>query len=225
MAINFPASPTVGQIHTSGGASFMWDGVKWKSLGVDVLARSQNLADLQDKEVARQNLDLRWRVLARVDVTTAISHYPMSIPSDIELIRANFGCLPTSGDVNFVLRLSNNNAASFLAGASDYIQTYIWQNGNVAPIWAFNAPGSFITLSGPTQQNVPVVGSFTLHLGQTSCLAKVDYTTGNTNTAGQDQKLTGTGRPVTTGRMNGLALIFSVGNIAAGSYISIEGAS
>lgn len=58
MAINFPASPTVGQIYTSGGMSYMWDGAKWKSLGVDVLARSQNLADLPDPATARANLKI-----------------------------------------------------------------------------------------------------------------------------------------------------------------------
>lgn len=32
MAINFPNSPTIGQIVTSGGASFLWDGTKWKTV-------------------------------------------------------------------------------------------------------------------------------------------------------------------------------------------------
>jgi hypothetical protein len=33
MAIDFPTSPTVGQIFTGGGATWVWDGVKWTSSG------------------------------------------------------------------------------------------------------------------------------------------------------------------------------------------------
>ena len=31
MAVDFPSSPTVGQTFTSGGVTWMWDGVKWTS--------------------------------------------------------------------------------------------------------------------------------------------------------------------------------------------------
>lgn len=33
MALNFPSSPTVGQIYTSGTHSWMWDGISWNSVG------------------------------------------------------------------------------------------------------------------------------------------------------------------------------------------------
>lgn len=29
MALDFPASPTIGQVYTSGAASWRWDGAKW----------------------------------------------------------------------------------------------------------------------------------------------------------------------------------------------------
>ena len=33
MAVDFPSSPTVGQTFTSGGATWIWDGVKWTATG------------------------------------------------------------------------------------------------------------------------------------------------------------------------------------------------
>jgi hypothetical protein len=34
MALDFPTSPTTGQIYTSGGASWKWDGAKWLPIGL-----------------------------------------------------------------------------------------------------------------------------------------------------------------------------------------------
>lgn len=36
MAFNFPASPSIGQVYTSNGATFIWDGTKWKTVAVNV---------------------------------------------------------------------------------------------------------------------------------------------------------------------------------------------
>lgn len=35
MAFNFPASPSIGQIYSSNGARFIWDGTKWKAVALD----------------------------------------------------------------------------------------------------------------------------------------------------------------------------------------------
>lgn len=54
--MNFPNNPGVGEIHVEGAAAYIWDGVKWKAIGQDVLQRSANLADVPDPAAALANL-------------------------------------------------------------------------------------------------------------------------------------------------------------------------
>lgn len=90
MAINFPSSPTIGQIYTSGGMSYMWDGAKWKSLGVDVLARSQNLADLPDPAVARANLKIP-SVYTRFNRNVGAETFPIGVYPPLGVFTTNRG--------------------------------------------------------------------------------------------------------------------------------------
>jgi Chaperone of endosialidase len=59
MALNFPASPTVNQVFTAAGTSWVWDGVKWMaSSGTTTLLRANNLSDVASVPTSRTNLGL-----------------------------------------------------------------------------------------------------------------------------------------------------------------------
>jgi hypothetical protein len=51
--INFPDAPTVGQIHTSGGTSWSWDGTKWIATWVGLLSdENVQVAETVDRDAA-----------------------------------------------------------------------------------------------------------------------------------------------------------------------------
>lgn len=89
MGINFPASPTIGDIYPTpaqpGVPQWQWNGTTWKAIIVDTsgyLLKSQNLADVPDKAVARTNLGITPSVVMRAtrnvgQETFAIGNFPI----------------------------------------------------------------------------------------------------------------------------------------------------
>ena len=69
MALNFPASPAVGQLYPvpplGGVPQYIWDGARWKAASA---ANTLPEAPIDDKLYARENAD--WERIARMTVGT-----------------------------------------------------------------------------------------------------------------------------------------------------------
>ena len=63
MALSFPPSPTVGQIYTSGGTSWQWDGTKWVCLGATGTVLKMNIQVFTASGTYTPSAGLQWAIV------------------------------------------------------------------------------------------------------------------------------------------------------------------
>ena len=229
MAMNFPSSPSVGQIYTSGEASFIWDGVKWKSLGVNVLTRDQNLADVPDKAAARSNLGLGgWRTITVLEPTVDTSLMIFGVPSDVKLIRLHGSINGTAQNSQLVLKSSKDGGAT---GESDYRNSYVWPTstgtagagGGVET--AVENTASFMYLAANNDIVVRAAVTAVVALGDANTIMTMTSDSAHFyQTFGQLRRFLTAGRGIGAGRRNAFHFYWTSGLIAAGSRVVVEGA-
>ena len=176
MAVDFPSSPTVGQTFTSGGVTWMWDGVKWTSTGAATglylpLAGGAMQGDLilnRDAQVAlgaatKAQVDAK---LSLVGVTNGSDALAGQIGEVISSVVASPGVTLTTA--------VNANVTSIALTAGDWdVQGEVWfaQSANLTQIQAGITPvSSVIPTSPPTIDRAVVVINATLTGGARECV-------------------------------------------------------
>lgn len=236
MAMNFPNSPSIGAIYQApGGPVYKWDGAMWlPQVGSGVfLEKANNLSDLTDKAAARNNLEIGgWRTIAKMDLAVDTLTWGFAIPADIRIIRASFAMMGTVNDQNLNLRWGRNaDGTGLLTGASDYSNTYDWVNNATTLNRTYQTGLPFGIIAAACQANVFQNGSFDLSPGADALsLPAFISQARNTNSGGNDQLFHGSARSADSGglalgRRRYIQLFYGSGNIKAGSYCIVEGAS
>lgn len=133
MAIDFPNSPTVGQIYTSGDKSWIWDGTVWKAYGAS-LSPTVLKVDSTNSRVGINNqspataLDITGALTVSGDVTVDTSTLKVdSTNNRVGVVNASPAyALDVTGDINAssALRIAGTNI-----GASQTFTPTIVGNG------------------------------------------------------------------------------------------------
>lgn len=106
--IDFPSSPSVGQIFNSGtGPIYVWDGVAW----------SLTVPNYVSGEEAIGTFDLAGLQFKDITGLSAFRHLNISVEGSLSSVAQLFA------------RVSNDNGSTFLSGAADYANAVFVQAG------------------------------------------------------------------------------------------------
>jgi len=108
MALNFPASPALNDIHTDGDYKFKWDGDKWVSIGPDGNFDSLRTST-GDNQVRIRDAVPAFLQPAQFDVRIG-SDYPLVVTNTYLTTTTNVGIGTSSPTRNLTVNDSSNNA-------------------------------------------------------------------------------------------------------------------
>jgi hypothetical protein len=145
MAMDFPASPTNGQVFTSGGVAYTWNGYAWIGGGIPAAGAD---APPDGNEYVRVNGV--WRMVKQTLIpTVGGTSIDIAVPSWAKAVEINSFCFAT-GSNNLTMRYSADGT-TFLAGATDYSYGGPYHIGTGA--------GTFSQIVGTTTAQIPLAGT------------------------------------------------------------------
>lgn len=233
MAIDFPASPTVGQLYTYAGKTWKWNGKGWElvagvgptgatgagSPGATGPTGSAGGGVVQSGGKVLIQAQTVASTVATVDFTSGID----ATYDEYELHYYNVVLSDTSGNTLFCIRISQDAGTTWKSGASDYQWTaaYMGDGGNVSAIGSLTAAYIQLSYYNTPANAVPIVGVTRFWTPANTTLKKVFMTDIN----GQGISGTDLYRGVATGfyytnnnAINGVRLFPNLGNITSGVF-------
>ena len=134
-AINFPDSPSVNDIFTSGSSSWQWDGTTWKSTGLAELEYLDGLTSNIQTQLDSKKEEVEYEISANTNLVSIARYY-------VDTTTALTLTLPSAPAVNdeiWIIDQTNlaetnnitvNNNGSLINGVSDTLNINV--NGAVA---------------------------------------------------------------------------------------------
>lgn len=115
----------------TGAAADIWPNAtatEWRAFvyapSDEYLSKNNNLSDLQSPVIARENLGLAWETIYN-ETRSSVASVDLINLSDYKTLRGTIFIRP-SASTSINARFSDTNGASFYAGASDYINSYLY---------------------------------------------------------------------------------------------------
>ena len=212
------------QASDSSGRKFTWGDIRTALAGL--FARfdaAQTLTQTQKGQVSA-NIGLAWEQIgAKVDVSTAVASVTWTGLSAYRQLRLSGYATPATDGQSLGLRLSSNDGVSYIATATYDAQLISAAAAAVSTAADPSNTGFFMT--GSTG-NVANEGTHVdVAIEQFNKAFKTEMRSHCYSTA-TDSMLTiriGSGREANVAAMNAIQLLFSTGNIAVGSYFTLEG--
>src|SRR4249920_2654704 len=108
MPLDFPTSPSSGQLYSFAGKTWQWNGVGWRQYSVPGNAGA-------------------WRLIASQTVGAPVASVDFTSGIDATYDEYEFrlaGVATSIVDTQLQMRVSNNGGSSWNSGASDYVYAY-----------------------------------------------------------------------------------------------------
>jgi hypothetical protein len=144
MAMDFPTSPTNGQVFVSGGIAYTWNGYAWIGGGIPAAGAD---APSDGGEYVRVNGV--WRLSGQSFVADGLAQQDIPVPANAKMCQLIGTCFnPATTNNQVGLRISYDGT-TFLTGAADYISAgFSHSTGTNAYLNYPPATSSFMVLSG-----------------------------------------------------------------------------